>query len=82
MILYTDEESQEEKVIVPDVRGKSGQVVNTILVNAGLNLDADGIGKISDTAVAIEQSIEPGTEVPRGTLVTVKFSNTETPQTP
>lgn len=82
VILYTDEESQEEKVIVPDVRGKSGQVVNTILVNAGLNLDADGIGKISDTAVAIEQSIEPGTEVPRGTLVTVKFSNTETPQTP
>ena len=82
VILYTDEESQEEKVIVPDVRGKSGQVVNTVLVNAGLNLDADGIGKISDTAVAIEQSIEPGTEVPRGTLVTVKFSNTETPQTP
>ena len=82
VILYTDEESQEEKVIVPDVRGKSGQVVNTVLVNAGLNLDADGIGKISDTAVAIEQSIEPGTEVPRGTLVTVKFSNTEIPQTP
>ena len=58
------------------VRGKTGQVVNTILTNAGLNLDADGIGRISDTAVAIEQSIEPGTEVPRGTLITVTFSNT------
>lgn len=76
VILYTDQESQEEKVIVPDVRGKTGQVVNTILTNAGLNLDADGIGRISDTAVAIEQSIEPGTEVPRGTLITVTFSNT------
>lgn len=75
VILYTDQESQEEKVIVPDVRGKTGQVVNTILTNAGLNLDADGIGRISDTAVAIEQSIEPGTEVPRGTLITVTFSN-------
>ena len=47
-----------------------------------MNLDADGIGKRTETAVAIEQSIEPGTEVPRGTLVTVKFSNTEIPQTP
>ena len=75
VILYTDQESQEQKAIVPDVRGKTGQVVNTILTNAGLNLDADGIGRISDTAVAIEQSIEPGTEVPRGTLITVKFSN-------
>lgn len=75
VILYTDQESQEQKVKVPDVRGKTGQVVNTILVNAGLNLDAEGIGKISDTAVAVEQSIEPGTEVPRGTLITVKFSN-------
>ena len=61
---------------MPDVRGKTGQVVNTILTNAGLNLDADGIGRISDTAVAIEQRIEPGTEVPRGTLITVTFSNT------
>ena len=61
---------------MPDVRDKTGQVVNTILTNAGLNLDADGIGRISDTAVAIEQSIEPGTEVPRGTLITVTFSNT------
>lgn len=61
---------------MPDVRGKTGQVVNTILTNAGLNLDADGIGRISDTAVAIEQSIEPGTEVPRGTLIAVTFSNT------
>lgn len=76
VILYTDQESQEQKAIVPDVRGKTGQVVNTILTNAGLNLDADGIGRISDTAVAIEQSIEPGTEVPRGTLITVTFSNT------
>ena len=70
------EKSRAFQKIVPDVRGKTGQVVNTILTNAGLNLDADGIGRISDTAVAIEQSIEPGTEVPRGTLITVTFSNT------
>ena len=82
VILYTDEESCRQTVTVPDVRGKSGQVVNTILTNAGLNLDADGIGKISETAVAIEQSIAPGTEVPRGTLITVTFSNTAPSQTP
>ena len=82
VILYTDEESCRQTVTVPDVRGKSGQVVNTILTNAGLNLDADGIGKISETAVAVEQSIAPGTEVPRGTLITVTFSNTAPSQTP
>ena len=82
VILYTDEESCRQTVTVPDVRGKSGQVVNTILTNAGLNLDADGIGKISETAVAVEQSIAPGTEVPPGTLITVTFSNTAPSQTP
>lgn len=75
VILYTDQDSLSDKVIVPDIRGKTGQVVNTILVNAGLNLNAEGISQSSESAVAISQSIEPGTEVARGTLITVEFSH-------
>lgn len=76
VILYTDQDSMSQTVEVPDVRGKTGQVVNTILTNAGLNLNAYGIGSDSDTAVAVKQSIEPGTQVQRGTLITVEFSHT------
>lgn len=82
VILYTDQDSMSDKVIVPDIRGKTGQVVNTILTNAGLNLNASGISANSSTAVAVSQSIEPGTEVLRGTLITVEFSSTAVPETP
>lgn len=75
VILYTDRDSLSDKVIVPDIRGKTGQVVNTILINAGLNLNAEGIGQSSESAIAVSQSIEPGTEVARGTLITVEFSH-------
>lgn len=75
VILYTDQESLSDKVIVPDICGKTGQVVNTILVNAGLNLNAEGISQSSESAIAVSQSIAPGTEVARGTLITVEFSH-------
>lgn len=75
VILYTDRDSLSDKVIVPDIRGKTGQVVNTILINAGLNLNAEGIGQSSESAIAVSQNIEPGTEVARGTLITVEFSH-------
>ncbi len=81
VILYTDQASMEENVIVPDVRGKTGQVVNTILTNAGLNLKVKGITAESDTAIAISQSIEPGEEVSRGTLIEVEFTR-QKPEAP
>ncbi len=75
VILFTDEASEQEKVIVPDVVGKTGLAANKMVLNAGLNIKVTGVGVENANAVAAKQSIEPGTEVLRGTLITVDFAD-------
>ena len=75
VILFTDEESQQETVTVPDVVGKSGLAANKLILNAGLNIKVTGVGVDNANAVAAKQSIAPGTEVQRGTLITVDFAD-------
>ena len=43
------------------------------LVNAGLNISLDGGAVNNATATASYQSVEAGTEVSRGTVVSVTF---------
>ncbi len=76
VILFTDEESEQEKVTVPDVVGKTGLAANKMILNAGLNIKVTGVGTDNANAVAAKQSIEPGTEVMRGTVITVDFADT------
>lgn len=75
VILFTDEESQQELVLVPDVVGKTGLAANKLILNAGLNIRVTGVGVENASAVAARQSIEAGTQVPRGTIVTVDFAD-------
>ena len=75
IILYTDKSEQTQTVKVPDLIGKSAAAANQTLINAGLNVRILGTKNyLTGTgAVVIEQSIAPGTEVPRGTVVEVTF---------
>ncbi|MEA5012363.1 MAG: penicillin-binding transpeptidase domain-containing protein [Angelakisella sp.] len=75
VILFTDANSASETVTVPDIVGKTGLAANKLILNAGLNIKVTGVGIENGNAVAAKQSIEAGTQVPRGTLVTVDFAD-------
>ncbi len=75
VILYTESGIEPETVIVPNVTGMSAVAANQALVNAGLNIRIFGTKNyLSGTgAVVISQSLEPGSEVQRGTVVEITF---------
>lgn len=61
-------QTDENEVIVPDFYHKSIRDASRIAGEAGMRLEISGSG------FAIEQSLEPGTAVERGTVITIKFS--------
>ena len=65
--------AEEEMVTVPDVTGLTVEAANLRLVNAGLNISLEGGAVNNATATAASQSIEAGTEVERGTVISVTF---------
>ena len=77
IILYTDEEVEKTQVIVPDLLGKTAVSANEMLANRGLNIRIEGTNNYmsGSGAVAIRQSHAPGTQVERGTVITVTFRN-------
>ncbi len=75
VILYT-EEVEEDFVEVPDLNGYFASDANIILTNAGLNMKVKGGSIENYRALVGTQSPEPGTQVPRGSVVTVEFNYT------
>ena len=73
VILYMGEEVPTDKVKVPDLSGMTPAQANTALVNSGLYLQSKG----SDLswATVTSQDIAPGTEVDRGTTITVEYTD-------
>ncbi len=75
VILYT-EEVEEDFVEVPDLNGYFASDANIILTNAGLNMKVKG-GSIKNYGALVgTQSPAAGTQVPRGSVVTVEFNYT------
>ena len=72
IVLYTDEESRNEKVTVPNFLDNSAAYVNQVAAGYDLNVSFDGA--VSSGGLAIAQNIEEGTEVPPGTVITVTFA--------
>ena len=73
IIFYTEEESATETVTVPDVRGKTAMTANKLIINSGLNIRVSGVDETNKYAVAASQDIPVGTQVPKGTVITVNF---------
>ena len=72
LILYTDGEVPQSSVEVPDLKGLSAYVANNIAVSNGLNVTLYGSTNGS-TATVINQSLEPGTWVPEGTIIQIEL---------
>lgn len=71
VILYMGAEKSTDLCTVPSVAGMSADEANRTLVNAGLIMKATG--SASSRVKVISQSLEPGTEVAAGTVVTVQM---------
>ncbi len=70
--LYLDVDYiRDNKIVVPDVTGKTREEIINILKGVGLNYEFQGQGK------AIDQDPKPGTEVEKNSTVKIKLSDTE-----
>ena len=76
IILYMGAEKQATRVEVPNFIGCSVADVNYLASNAGLYVQAKGTDRTDVYVLAAYQDIDPGTEVDRGTTITVEFSST------
>ncbi len=70
IILYT-EETEPRMTAVPDLTGFSVSYIKALFSSLGLNLKING--SAASSAVAVSQSVAPGTEVQEGTLISVDF---------
>lgn len=73
VILYTDDSAEEATVTVPDVSEKTPESALRTLQNRGLNVQIKGVfDNDTKNCYVLSQSIEPGTEVPAGTIVIIQ----------
>ena len=74
VILYTEDAAPSDLVTVPSIKGMSPQNANIVLTNAGLFIKPTGaLSSQTSTITAASQSVAPGEEVPRGTIIEVSF---------
>jgi stage V sporulation protein D (sporulation-specific penicillin-binding protein) len=74
VILYTDEEELKTDIIVPDVVGLSAQEANTILIEAGLNVELRGVTQDGAITVVSEQWPLAGKEATTGEIVIITLA--------
>lgn len=74
VVLYLGAEKSDTPSTVPDVTGNTPTEANKALTNAGLIMKVAGATSASGGSVtAISQSAEAGSQLPAGSVVTVRF---------
>ncbi len=77
VILYAGEEKSTDKCVVPHLIGKTPAEANTSATAAGLLIRFSGTtGSESSSIRVLSQSIDEGTEVEAGTVITVQLGDT------
>ena len=77
VILYVGEEKSTDKCVVPHLIGKTPSEANTTVTAAGLLIRFSGTtGSESSSVRVLSQSIDEGTEVEAGTVITVQLGDT------
>ena len=77
VILYVGEEKSTDKCVVPHLIGKTPSEANTTATAAGLLIRFSGTtGSESSSVRVLSQSIDEGTEVKAGTVITVQLGDT------
>ena len=79
IILYTDTDTEQRTEIVPNVIGKSPAVANALLINSGFNVKIKGghSFKYGQGAVVVSQEYCEGTQLARGTVITIEVLYTD-----
>ena len=75
IILYMGEEKPTDLVTVPDFTGLTVAQANDTAAYRGLYILAKGTDQNNNAVSVTYQDVEAGTEVPRGTTITVEFTN-------
>ncbi len=78
IILYMGAEKSGELCTVPNVVGLTATQANKALTDAGLIMKTTGVTGDGGSTRAISQSLEQGTQVAAGTVVTVQMGQTGT----
>ena len=73
VILYMGEDVPTDKIIVPSLYGLTPWEANLVIQNSGLYLQTRGSSQIWATVTG--QDLPAGTEVPRGTMITVELTD-------
>ncbi len=77
VVLYTEEDYEPEKAIVPDLTNMSISGVTTTAASAGVNVEIVGVVSGVSGAISYYQDVEAGTEVDAGTVIKVNFRYTD-----
>lgn len=76
VVLYLGAEKGNQPAVMPNVVGRTASEANKILADAGLIMKVSGATNASAGNVrAISQSVDAGTELKAGTVVTVQFGD-------
>ena len=77
VVLYAGAEKPDKMCKVPSLVGRTAAEANTAVANAGLLIRFTGTtGSESSTVLVFSQELEAGSEVPAGTVVTVRLGDT------
>lgn len=77
VILYAGVDKPDKMCTVPSLVGRTASEANTAATNAGLLLRFTGTtSSESNTVLVFSQDLEAGTEVPAGTVITVRLGDT------
>ena len=77
ILLYFGTQTKTEPISVPDFVGMNRQAASDAAMELGLYILVSGNTGREPSVTVAEQSIPPGTQVPRGTTVELKFIDTK-----
>lgn len=77
VVLYTEENHEEEYTTVPDLYGMTLEQTENALFEAGLNYQPTGSARYEAGALCSSQNYSFGDIVPKGTIITVGFALSE-----
>ena len=77
ILLYFGRQTKKETISVPDFAGMNRQAASDAAMELGLYILVSGNTGREPSVTVAQQSIPPGTQVPRGTTVELKFIDTK-----
>jgi len=77
VVIYTDSESEDNKVTVPDLTGLSVSQANKLAANSGLNMSISGPNLQDGVVISYRQSMDPDSEASEGEVITVYFRSSD-----